>query len=373
MRLFIAKIKKNYGVKYIKSNSGRMRNVSLSENFEKGKYIIYFEVDWEDELLVNRWVKLNFTYTCKSNSAVTFFRLDENKFNRADFLSNLYFDLIFLSYNAKNKLIVFTKILSEHLEVKYGEFMSYFFIFVNNLNLLNVLHTGYLDLPIIGCYFKDLSLSIKDFRDKKIDLAIPPDDNIYFLFRILQRNPGEEIIPTIELENKSNFILSNYNILNKFKYEEGNIDSHSPNQKKLDVYSNSDEEDKQLENVFEETLDSDIKNQILNMNNLNHRKKDRELVNIRSGLLANQIGLNYLIINETENICYNEMLYFTLRNLELGKKASKNFNKISKNSCEISLNPKEYIVLRFFRKHSNSSFSYNFKVKYQFKEISTDI
>ena len=97
------------------------------------------------------------------------------------------------------------------------------------------------------------------------------------------------------------------------------------------------------------------------------------LENIRSGLLVNQIGLNYLIINETENICYNELLYFTLRNLELGKKASKNFFKISKNSCEISLNPKEYIVLRFYRKHSNSSFSYNFKVKYQIKEISLDI
>lgn len=369
MRLFIAKIKKNYGVKYIKSNIGRMRNVSLSENFEKGKYIIYFEIDWEDEFLANRWVKLNFTY--KSNSAVRFFRLDDNKFNRADFLSNLYFDLIFLSYKAKKKLIVSTKIISENLEVKYGEFMNYFFIFVNNLNLINVLHTGYLDLPIMGCYFKDLSLSIKDFSDKKIDLAIPPDENIYFLFRILQRNPGEEIIPTIELENKSNFVLANYNILNKFKYEECIIDSPSP--KKFEDYLDSEEEEKQIDNALEKSLDSDIKDQILNLDKLNQRKKDNELVQIRSGLLANMFGLNYLIINETENMNYNEILYFTLRNLELGKKISKKNFKISKNSCEISLNPKEYIVLRFYAKHINSSFSYNFKLKYQIKETSIDI
>lgn len=108
-------------------------------------------------------------------------------------------------------------IINDHLEAKYGQFTDYYFIFIKNITLVNQTFKGNLKINLKGCYYKDLTLSLKDFANYVIDLIVPPHKDIYFLFRILEKGNNLDISPEIRVEPTLHFFKNILNVVNKFE------------------------------------------------------------------------------------------------------------------------------------------------------------
>jgi len=340
-------------LKFITTVIGKKRNVGFDVKLEKGVYLIYFEIEWENIMASSpKKIKMNFYHS----DSLCLIKIAKNSLEiRKNFLSNIFSSLSIIQKLQKfSEIRNFRKKIHENIEMIYGVYLDYYYCVVKNSILTKQYYKMTIQLEIEGSFYTDVSLKSKDFRNKEIKLLIYPNKDLILIFKmskLLEINP--KIIKTLKKVDNFKNSAQDYEIKPfDFPSVTQNLQEIS---EKLSIFT------------FFSLSDDEIRPYILKLGQKNKRIVDGKEIKVYAWIAAFEEGVALLIENSMDSAVYLEKITYKVDNLKILEKKQKKVNFFN-GYVEINLNSGEFTVVKWKKDKNIPIYSYNLKTDSMIKE-----